>query len=111
METYLRRISALNDATRVLILRFLARYGACCVCELHHSFDMGQPRLSRHLKILREAGLVAAHRQGTKVFYELAPEDDQAKELLATLDQVQTPLPRKIDIEQIRRMKKTKEAA
>ena len=51
MEVFLKSVSALNDETRVLILRFLDQYGETCVCDMQESLDMIQSRLSRHLKI------------------------------------------------------------
>jgi len=56
MEVFLKSVAALNDETRVLILRFLDKYGETCVCDMQASFDMIQSRLSRHLKILKDAG-------------------------------------------------------
>lgn len=108
MDTYLRLVSALNDATRIRVIKFLQQYGRSCVCELQHSFDMGQPRLSRHLKILKEAGLVDVDREGTKAFYSIVPATDSAAQLLQTLDAVGVRLPRKITMEEI---KQKKEAA
>ena len=42
-----------------------------CVCELENQFDLSQPTVSHHLRILRDAGVVSATRRGTWVFYEL----------------------------------------
>ncbi len=108
METYLRRISALNDPTRIRIIKFLEQHGRSCVCELQHSFDMGQPRLSRHLKLLKEAGILEVDREGTMAFYYIAPVDEMAEHLLATLNHLTVELPDKISMEEI---KKQKEAA
>lgn len=69
MEVFLKSVSALNDETRVLILRFLDKYGECCVCDLQNSLDMIQSRLSRHLKILKEAGFIRVERKGTWAYY------------------------------------------
>ena len=108
MNNYLRCISAFNDPTRLLILKFLQRYGRSCVCELQYSFNMGQPRLSRHLKILKDAGILVRDREGSKAFYSIVPEDKLAAELLKTIDHVSVSLPEKIGMEEI---KKLKEAA
>ena len=56
MDIFLKSVGALNDETRIKILRFINTHGKCCVCDLENSFDMIQSRLSRHLKILKEAG-------------------------------------------------------
>ena len=66
MEVFLKSVSALNDATRVLILRFLDFHGELCVCDLQNSLDMIQSRLSRHLKILKEAGFLRVERRDRK---------------------------------------------
>ena len=105
MDAYLRLVSALNDATRIRVVKFLQQHGRSCVCELQHSFDMGQPRLSRHLKILKDAGLVDVDREGTKAFYSIAPATDSAVQLLRTLDAVNVRLPRKITMEEIKQKK------
>jgi ArsR family transcriptional regulator len=71
MELFLKSVSALNDETRVLLLRFLDEYGECCVCDLQSSLDMIQSRLSRHLKILKEAGFIRVDRKGTWAYYSV----------------------------------------
>lgn len=94
MELFLRTVSALNDETRVSLIRFFDSYGALCVCDLQSSFDMTQSRLSRHLKILKEAGFLTVNRKGTWAYYRLrSPMDrfrQQAVEEIRTLD---IPLP------------------
>ena len=105
MDNYLRLISALNDPTRILLLKFLQKHGMSCVCELQHSFDMGQPRLSRHLKILKEAGILEVDRDGTMAFYSISPATRMAEELLETVDHVSVSLPEKIYMEEIKKMK------
>jgi DNA-binding transcriptional ArsR family regulator len=64
---------ALADPTRVAIVNRLAT-GECCVCDLTAAFDLSQPTVSHHLRILRDAGLVEAERRGTWAFYRLAPD-------------------------------------
>ena len=71
MEVFLKSISALNDETRVLILRFIDVHGECCVCDLQASLEMIQSRLSRHLKILKDAGFLRVERKGTWGFYSI----------------------------------------
>ena len=71
MDVFLKSVSALNDETRVLILRFLDEYGECCVCDLQNSLDMIQSRLSRHLKILKDAGFIRVDRKGTWAYYSI----------------------------------------
>ena len=64
---------ALSDPTRVAIVNRLAA-DECCVCDLTAAFDLSQPTVSHHLRILRDAGLVEAERRGTWAFYRLSPE-------------------------------------
>ena len=45
-----------------------------CVCNLTETFDLSQPTISHHLKVLRDAGLVEASRRGTWAYYRLVPE-------------------------------------
>ena len=68
------RFKALADPTRVEIVRRLACCDECCVCDLNDAFDLSQPTISHHLRILREAGLVEATRRGTWAYYRLVPE-------------------------------------
>src|SRR3954454_8153078 len=65
---------ALADPTRVAIVNRLAAVGEVCVCDLTAAFDLSQPTISHHLKLLREAGLVEAERRGTWGYYRLVPE-------------------------------------
>jgi ArsR family transcriptional regulator len=62
---------ALSDATRLDILDRL-RDGERCVCDLMDSLDAAQSRLSFHLKVLKEAGLVSDRRDGRWVYYTLS---------------------------------------
>jgi ArsR family transcriptional regulator len=73
-EALAARFRALADPTRVAIVSRLAAAGECCVCDLTAAFDLAQPTISHHLKVLREAGLVEASRRGTWAYYRLVPE-------------------------------------
>src|ERR1700722_18974804 len=64
---------ALADPTRVSIVNRLAA-GDCCVCDLTAVFELSQPTVSHHLRILREAGLVETERRGTSALYRLVPD-------------------------------------
>jgi ArsR family transcriptional regulator len=50
------------------------RHGELCVCELTHALGLSQPKVSRHLAYLRDAGVVADRRQGVWVYYRLHPD-------------------------------------
>lgn len=90
MDIFLKSVSALNDETRVKILKFINLHGKCCVCDLEQSFDMIQSRLSRHLKILKEAGFLRVDRVGRWAYYSVrAPLDEfriQSIKEIMTLD-------------------------
>lgn len=64
---------ALSDETRLSILDML-RDGERCVCELQDELDAAQSRLSFHLRVLREAGLVADRKEGRWSYYSIVPE-------------------------------------
>ena len=68
------RFRALADPTRVAIINCLSAADEACVCNLTETFDLSQPTISHHLKILREAGLVESSRRGTWSYYRLVPE-------------------------------------
>ncbi|WP_411082732.1 ArsR/SmtB family transcription factor [Streptomyces sp. cmx-18-6] len=74
---------ALGDPVRLRLLSMIAsrRGGEVCVCDLTPAFDLSQPTISHHLKLLKQAGLVASERRGTWVYYRLVPE---ATDRLAT---------------------------
>ena len=79
-----RLFKALADETRLRILALLLS-GEVCVCHIHESLRIPQPRASRHLAYLRRAGLVLARRDGLWMHYRLA---DSANPLMQTLQQV-----------------------
>ena len=63
---------ALSDVTRLSILEML-RDGERCVCELQDELDAAQSRLSFHLRVLKEAGLVTDRREGRWSYYKIVP--------------------------------------
>lgn len=65
---------ALADPTRVAILNQLACCEECCVCDLNATFELSQPTISHHLRILRDAGLVQSESRGTWAYYRLVPD-------------------------------------
>ncbi len=69
----IRLLSALADPTRLAIVRQLARDTETCACDLTDCCDVGQPTVSHHLRVLREAGVVTSERRGQWIFYRLAP--------------------------------------
>jgi ArsR family transcriptional regulator len=65
---------ALADPTRVAIVNRLSTATEVCVCDLTATFELSQPTISHHLRILRDAGLIEAERHGTWAYYRLVPE-------------------------------------
>jgi ArsR family transcriptional regulator len=63
---------ALGDETRLTIVQLLVGK-QLCVCDILDSFDMSQPAISHHLKILRQAGVVRDKREGKWIYYSLNP--------------------------------------
>jgi ArsR family transcriptional regulator len=75
---------ALADPVRLQLVDVLRKHaGKVCVCELVPLFDLSQPTVSHHLKVLREAGIVDSERQGLWAYYYVTP--DSLKELSAWL--------------------------
>jgi len=88
MDIFLKSASALNDETRVKLLKFLNIHGKCCVCDLENSFDMIQSRLSRHLKILKEAGFLRVDRKGRWAYYSVRTPLDEFRQ--ASIKEIMT---------------------
>jgi len=71
MDIFLKTIGAVNDETRVSILSFIHEHDEVCVCDIESSFSMIQSRVSRHLKILKEAGFLKVERRGRWAHYSI----------------------------------------
>lgn len=72
LNEQVKLLSALSDPTRLRIIEMLS--GTCdsiCVCDITTQFDLGQPTISHHLKVLRDAGLVTWEKRGLWVYYSL----------------------------------------
>jgi ArsR family transcriptional regulator len=90
-----RLFHALSDATRLSILQRL-RLGERCVCDLTDALDAAQSRLSFHLKVLKDAGLVTDRRDGRWMYYTLNTDTlAEAGELIDTLSSTPTAAERK----------------
>ena len=75
---------ALGDPVRLQLVDVLRKSaGEVCVCELVPLFELSQPTVSHHLKVLREAGIVDSERRGLWAYYYVVP--DALKELSAWL--------------------------
>ena len=74
LDPDIRLLTALADPTRLAIVRQLAADTETCACDLTSCCDVGQPTVSHHLRVLREAGIVTSERRGQWIFYRLAPD-------------------------------------
>ncbi|MFE0751174.1 ArsR/SmtB family transcription factor [Gordonia sp. NPDC058843] len=72
-ETFAPVLKALADPVRLRLLSEIAAHpgGEACVCDISGPFDVSQPTISHHLKVLREAGLVTGERRATWVYYRV----------------------------------------
>ena len=76
----------LSDETRLRSLFLIKHEGELCVCELVHALSLIQPKISRHLATLRDAGVVLDRRQGQWIYYRLNPNlPDWAFTVLETM--------------------------
>ncbi|MGW6734988.1 ArsR/SmtB family transcription factor [Streptomyces sp. NPDC055013] len=85
---------ALGDPVRLRLLSMIASRegGEVCVCEMTPAFDLSQPTISHHLKLLRQAGLIECERRGTWVYYWVLPGAlDKLAEFLTTPRTAQAP--------------------
>jgi ArsR family transcriptional regulator len=69
-------LKALADPVRLRLLSLVASHadGEACVCDLNDAFDLSQPTISHHLKVLHESGLLSREKRGTWVYYIARPE-------------------------------------
>lgn len=64
----------LADETRLRAMVLMHAEGELCVCELTEAICVSQPKMSRHLAVLRDAGLVSDRRQGIWIHYQIEPD-------------------------------------
>ena len=69
-------LKALADPVRLRLLSLVASHvdGEACVCDLTDAFDLSQPTISHHLKVLHESGLLDRDKRGVWVYYRARPE-------------------------------------
>ena len=93
MRRTVELFKALADETRLRILSLLSS-GELCVCEITKVLDIGQPKASRHLAVLRQAELVVDRREGMWMYYSLAePQSETQRSIVAWLESVRRELP------------------
>ena len=68
-------LKALADPVRLRLLSLVASHqdGEACVCDLQEAFDLSQPTISHHLKVLHEVGLLDRSKRGVWVYYRIRP--------------------------------------
>ena len=71
MKEFVKVMKAVSDPNRVKIIKML-QHKVMCVCEMQVALQIAQPSVSKHLKILQEAGLVTFHKDAMWVNYQLA---------------------------------------
>ena len=69
-------LKALAEPVRLRLLSLVASHadGEACVCDLNDAFDLSQPTISHHMKVLHEAGLVDRDKRGVWVYYQVRPQ-------------------------------------
>ena len=83
-QSFIKVMKALSDPSRVKVIKAL-EVRELCVCELREVIGLAQPTVSKHLKVLEEAGLVASRKEGQWVYYRLASTSVYAETLLGNL--------------------------
>ncbi len=87
VATDANRLKALGHPVRLGIALRLAREPETCACDFADVFDVSQPTVSEHLRVLREAGIVTTKRRGTQICYSLRPAAlEQIRSLLTALE-------------------------
>lgn len=74
-QEFLEKIKLLNDNTRLTILQMLSKNGTLCACKILEELSITQATLSHHMKVLSNAGIVEARRDGKWCYYTLIKEN------------------------------------
>jgi len=91
---------ALADETRVRVLKLLGS-GELCVCEIAAALGLDQPRLSFHLRILKEAGIILDRRQERWIVYRLNDTDMFIRFLLMAVSEKYSPVQARSDLDRL----------
>ena len=95
MDIFLKTVSSINDETRMRILNFIDINNEVCVCDIENSFHMIQSRISRHLKILKEAGFLRVDRRGRWAYYSIKnPLDEFRRAILKEMSYLELQIPK-----------------
>lgn len=97
----------LADQTRLRALALIQNMGELCVCELVAGLNLPQPKISRHLAGLRDAGLLSSNRKAQWVFYQINPdmEDWQSQAITAAISGIKDEPVLKADSKRLAAMK------
>lgn len=89
IDRHTTRLKALSSEVRLRMVDLIYHGGGeVCVCELQDEFDLSQPTISHHLKVLREAGLIQSRQEGTFVYHRVNAEAFTG--LAALMDRLRT---------------------
>ncbi len=76
MKVLLTTLKALSDKTRLRIVNLLME-DELCICQIQAVLNMSQPRISRHIRILKEAGLLKSRKEAQMTFYSIVMKSDK----------------------------------
>ena len=95
MDVFLKTVGSINDETRLKILRFINENNEVCVCDIENSLNMIQSRISRHLKILKEAGFLKLRREARWAYYSIrSPLDTFRQSILEEISYLELDIPK-----------------
>ncbi len=84
VEDYIKVVKSLSEKTRIRILALLHQAREACVTEIVDALQESQYNVSRHLKVLQEAGMVVGSKKGRWMYYQLNENQDHFKKTLLT---------------------------
>lgn len=76
MKSFTRAMKALSDPGRIKVLKMLGHAGTLCNCQIHPALGLAQPTVSKHLKVLEDAGFIVSEKRGQWVHYALNPSPE-----------------------------------
>ena len=82
MEEYVKAIKSLSEKTRIRILALLHQAKEACVTEIVEALQESQYNISRHLKVLQDAGMVVSSKKGRWIYYQLNENQAHFKKIL-----------------------------
>ncbi|MEN2993818.1 MAG: metalloregulator ArsR/SmtB family transcription factor [Thermodesulfovibrio sp.] len=107
MKNLVKIFHALSDETRLKIIKLLSK-GELCVCEIVSALNMIQPKVSFHLGVLKEAGLLKMKRKGKWIIYELNDSELFNRFLIISVVEKISDKDIKEELERLKNFKKVK---